>query len=117
MHAFEKLEVWKKARELTKEVYLTTKMLPDDERYGLTSQLRRAIISVSSNIAEGATRLSGKDQSRFYEIAYGSLMELLNQLILAVDLEYLDGDELKHLRERIDEISRMLNALYRSARN
>ncbi len=115
-YGFEKLEVWQRARELVKEIYLISNQFPSDERYGLTSQLRRAAISVSSNIAEGSTRWSKKDKARFYEIAFGSLMEVLNQLILAQDLEYLDTDILESLRPKIDSVGRMLNSLYRSTK-
>ncbi len=116
-YAFEKLEVWQKSRVLVKSIYRLTATFPDDERFGLTSQLRRSAISVSSNIAEGSTRSSKRDKARFYEIAYGSLIELLNQLILATDLELLTTDDLWQIREEIEEVSRMLNALHKSARD
>jgi four helix bundle protein len=93
-YAFEKLEVWQKSRVLVKEIYSVTKLYPKDEKFGLTSQLRRASVSISSNIAEGSTRLSIRDKSRFYEIAYGSLIEVLNQLIISVDLQFLKPDDL-----------------------
>ncbi len=115
IYSFENLEVWQKSRELVKDIYLVTETFPKDEKFGLTSQLRRASISVSSNIAEGSTRWSNKDQSRFYEIAYGSLIEILNQLILSTDLEFLQENQLTTLRTKIDSIARMLNALYKSA--
>lgn len=103
------------SRELVKEIYQTTSTFPNEEKYGLTSQLRRASVSVSSNIAEGSTRWSKKDQSRFYEIAFGSLIEVLNQMILSTDLGFLPENRLIELRTRIDQIGRMLNALYQSA--
>jgi len=115
-YAFENLEVWQKSRELTKRVYQLTKDFPTEEKYGLTSQLRRAAVSVSSNIAEGSTRWSKKDQARFYEIAFGSLIEILNQLILANDLEFLNEKDLENLRKEIVSTGRMLNALYKSAK-
>jgi len=82
----------------------------------MTSQLRRAAISVSSNIAEGSTRWSRKDQARFYEISFGSLMELLNQLIIACDLGYIETNKLAAFRTQVDEIGRMVNSLYRSTK-
>ncbi len=115
-YAFEKLEVWQKSRLLVKEVYQATKHFPTEERFGLTSQLRRAAVSVSSNIAEGSTRWGKRDKARFYEIAYGSLIEVMNQLMLSADLEFINEDELDKLRPKIDEIARMLDALYKSAR-
>jgi four helix bundle protein len=114
-YSFENLEVWQMSRELVKEIYQTTSTFPNEEKYGLTSQLRRASVSVSSNIAEGSTRWSKKDQSRFYEIAFGSLIEVLNQMILSTDLGFLPENRLIELRTRIDQIGRMLNALYQSA--
>jgi four helix bundle protein len=114
-YSFENLEVWQMSRELVKEIYQITSTFPNEEKFGLTSQLRRASVSVSSNIAEGSTRWSKKDQSRFYEIAFGSLIEVLNQMILSADLGFLPENRLIELRTRIDQISRMLNALYQSA--
>ncbi|MFA5973967.1 MAG: four helix bundle protein [Lentimicrobiaceae bacterium] len=113
-YAFENLEVWQKSRKLVKSVYQLTGTFPNEEKFGLTSQLRRASISVSSNIAEGSTRWSRKDQARFYEIAFGSLIEVLNQIILSNDLNFLSGDSLKNIRVDIDSIGRMLNSLYQS---
>ena len=114
-YSFECLEVWQMLRELVKDVYQVIAIFPQDERFGLTSQIRRSSVSVSSNIAEGSTRWSKKDQSRFYEIAFGSLIEALNQLILATDLEFLQETQLTTLRGKIDHIGRMLNGLYQSA--
>jgi len=83
---YEKLDVWKKAKELTKKVYKLTKQFPEDEKFGITSQLRRSVISVCSNIAEGSSRLSKKDQKHFYNLAYSSLMENINQFLISEDL-------------------------------
>lgn len=116
-YSFENLAVWQMSRELVKDIYQLTYTFPQDEKFGLTSQLRRASISVSSNIAEGSTRWSNKDKARFYEIAYGSLIEVLNQLILSSDLEFLNQNHLTLLREKIDNIGRLLNALYKSTNN
>ena len=84
------------------------------ETYGLTSQMRRAAVSVVSNIAEGSGRATKKDQAYFYQVAYSSLIELLNQLIIANDLEYITIENLKNLRSDIEIISGKLNALRRS---
>ncbi len=115
-YAFENLEVWQKSRKLVKSVYQLTDTFPEEEKFGLTSQLRRASISVSSNIAEGSTRWSRKDQARFYEIAFGSLIEVLNQMILSNDLNFLLDDSLKNIRVDIDSIGRMLNSLHKSTK-
>jgi hypothetical protein len=80
--SFEKLEVWKESRTLVRLIYLQTNSFSSEEKFGLTSQLRRAAISVGSNIAEGAGRETVKNQCQFYVMAYGSLMEVLNQLII-----------------------------------
>ena len=108
---FEKLEVWKKSRFLTDELYRITEKFPDEEKFGITNQLRRAIISVCSNIAEGSSRRSGKDQCHFYNLAYSSLMETLNQLIISKDLGYLNEKALENLRGEIHIVSLMINNL------
>ncbi len=113
-YSFENLEVWKKSRTLVKVIYSASREFPDDERYGLTSQIRRAAVSISSNIAEGSSRKSNKDQARFYVIAFSSLMEVLSQLILSVDLDFMKEEILFESRVLIDEIGRMLNALTES---
>ena len=77
-YPFEKLEVWEQAKDLVKNVYFCTKKFLAEEKYGLVSQLNRAVLSVSSNIAEGSSRKSRKDQGHFYHMAYSSLMEVLS---------------------------------------
>ena len=115
-YSFEKLEVWQMSRELVKKVYIITSLFPADEKFGLTSQMRRAAISVSSSIADGSSRWGKNDKARFYEIAYGSLIEILTQLILAGDLGYIDLDEIEKNRPKIDSIGRMLDALRKSTK-
>ena len=109
--SFERLDVWKRSRLMTKMVYKTTNDFPDSEKFGITGQIRRAVISVCSNIAEGSSRKSRKDQTHFYNMAFSSLMESLNQLIISNDLEYLDDKTLSELREEIHTISMMINGL------
>ena len=113
---FENLDVWQLSRKLVRDIYLKTKKFPKEERYGLTSQIRRASVSVASNIAEGNSRFSPKDKSHFTEIAYTSLMEVANQLIISCDLEYIDEDQLNRLKQDISEIGNKLNALYKYQR-
>ena len=110
-YSFEKLNVWQQSRLLTKEIYLLTNNFPSEEKFGLTSQMRRAVISVSSNIAEGSSRKTIKDQRHFYTIAFSSLMELLNQLILTLDLGFLSEEKYLELRSSIERISNQLNKL------
>ena len=88
---FERLEVWQKSRSLTKTIYKITLDLPNTEKFGLINQIRRAAISVCSNIAEGSARVSKKEQKYFYEISFSSLMEVMNQLILSHDLGYINS--------------------------
>ena len=115
--SFEKLIVWEKSKLLAIEVYNITKAFPIEERFGLTSQMRRCSISVSSNIAEGSGRNSNKDKARFTEIAFSSLMELLNQLIITKDLQLINDDTYSELRLKTEEIGRMLNALRKAQLN
>ena len=112
--SFEKLIVWQESKQLVKIIYELTTVYPDEERYGLISQIRRAAISVPSNIAEGSGRLSPKEKIRFLEIAYGSLMEVYCQLSISVDLNYISKDHFENLAEFIYNISTKLNALKRS---
>ena len=117
VYSFEKLIVWQKSIELAKQIYSTTSNFPKEEIYGLTSQIRRAVISISSNIAEGYVKSSSKEQIRFSEIAYGSLMEVLNQVIIAKEIGYVSEVDYLSIRQNIEEISRMLNALRNSQKN
>jgi four helix bundle protein len=108
---FEKLDVWQKGRTLINHVYAASQKFPAEEKFGLTQQIRRACISVNCNIAEGSSRHTGKEQARFTEISYGSLMEVLNLLILSVDLGYVSESYVLSARDLIEEIGNKLNAL------
>ena len=112
--SFEKLEAWKEARILAKEIYILTKEFPAEEKYGLCQQIRRSSVSICSNIAEGTSRSSAKDQAHFTTMAFGSLMELLNQIIIAFDLEYLNEKQLDNLRNLIQPLSIKLSKLKKS---
>ena len=114
LFSFEKLIVWQKSRGLAITIYKLTKTFPDDERFGLISQMRRCAISISSNIAEGTGRHSNKDKARFTEIAFGSALELLNQVILSYDLEFISKENYELVRTNITEITAMLDALRKS---
>ena len=113
-YSFEKLLVWQKSRGLAVTIYKLTKNYPKDEIFGMTSQMRRCCISISSNIAEGSGRHTNKDKARFTEIAYGSALELLNQLIISVDLEYASEENYLIIRTQIEEITLMLDALHKA---
>ncbi|NPA37540.1 MAG: four helix bundle protein [Chlorobi bacterium] len=112
--SFEKLEVWQLSRKLSVNIYKTTSSFPHEELYGLTSQLRRAADSVSSNIAEGNFRLSQKDKAHFFEMSFSSLMEVMNQLIISFDLKFLNEETLNSYRKEIAELSNKLNSLHKN---
>lgn len=111
---YKELIVWQKAYSLCLEIYRTTKRFPKEEIYGLSSQIRRASISIPCNIAEGYGRKTTQDYIRFLYIAYGSICELETQMSLSGDLGYIEVDKLKILQEFIGEIERMLKALIKS---
>ena len=114
-YGFENLEVWQNARVLSKRIYQLTSTFPKSETFGLSNQMRRAAVSVCSNIAEGSSRTSLKDQANFYQIAYSSLMEVLCQMIVSLDLSFLSHEEYMECRTGIDKISRQLSKLRSSA--
>ena len=111
MHNFRELKVWQKARILVKEVYMFTKDLPDEEKFGLTSQMRRASVSIPSNIAEGTGRRTNKEFGRFLDIAIGSAYELETPLILCLDLDFVSQKKFVELEEKIQEVERMTHSL------
>ena len=116
MQDFRKLEVWRRAHQLTLAVYAATKNFPRDELFGLTSQLRRGAVSIGSNIAEGCGRESGNELCRYLQIGIGSGSELEYQLLLARDLGYLPEDEHRSLEDEVIEVKRMLAGLIRKVR-
>ena len=107
MHRFKDLEIWKMSRVFCSDIYRVTSSFPETEKFGITSQLRRASVSVPSNIAEGCSRKSNKDFSRFLEIAIGSMYELETQLTISNDLGFLDDEELILLAEKLGVIIKM----------
>lgn len=110
-YSFEKLEVWVEAKNFTKILYQITFGFPDSEKFGLTSQLRRASVSICSNIAEGSTRNTPKDKAHFLTIAYGSTVEVLNQLIISFELEFISEEVYINLRSLLESISNKINSL------
>jgi len=115
--SFEKLNVWIDSKELVKMIYIVTRKFPDQEKFGLISQLRRASVSVSSNLAEGTSRKTNKDKAHFSTIAFSSLMEVLNQIIISNELEYISNSDYLELRNQIEKVSNKLNALRKSQLN
>ena len=113
-YSFEKLNVWPKCRALAVLTYNLTQTFPADERYGLVSQMRRASISIISNIAEGTSRITKREQARFTEMAYASATELLAQSIISLDLGYLPEQSYQEFRRQLQEVTAMLAALRKS---
>ena len=111
MKRIKDLIIYQKAKELVIQVYKLLEQFPDAERFALCNQLRRAVVSIPSNIAEGMGRVSNKDQAHFLNIAYGSLMEVYAQLDIAHDLGYLNNEMFNQVESDIEEISKMLSAM------
>jgi four helix bundle protein len=114
VYSFEKLECWQQARQLAVWVYNATTAFPAEEKFGLTSQMRRAGISIASNIAEGTSRKTAKDQAHFSTISYSSTIELLNDLIIANDLKFLSDAEYLQGREKIEKQTLLIAGLRKS---
>ena len=114
MFKFEKLDVWQKAIDFADLVYSKTKPFPSDERFGLTNQMRRAAVSVSSNIAEGSARISDADFARFVEIATGSIFEVVSQSTVAERQGYLSDESFAAIYKAGKEQGRMLSGLRRT---
>lgn len=114
VRSFEDLNVWQESQQLAVEVYRVSKTFPKDEIFGLTSQLRRAVASVSANIAEGFGRSTVKDKLNFLSIAYGSLLETKNFIYLAEKLGYLDKSTTSVILEKITICQKLLNGFRRS---
>lgn len=108
---YKKLEVYQYSKELVTAVYQQLSLFPQEEKFALCDQLRRAVISIPSNIAEGSGRVSSKEKVHFIEIAYGSLMEVSCQLDIAKDLKYLRESDFTTLMQQMEAIARMLSAL------
>lgn len=108
-HNYKKLLFWKKSKELSIDIYKITKEFPDDERFGLTSQMRRCAVSVASNIAEGSSRSSVKDFRRFLEISMGSIYELEVQLMISNEVGYISDVKTKELTDQIKSLIEMMS--------
>lgn len=115
--SFEQLKVWQTAQEWAVLIYKVTKTFPNDEVYGMTSQLRRAVSSVSANIAEGFGRRTKNDKLHFYTMAYGSALETKNFIYLAQKLGYIDKVQLKIIIDSGTSVQRLLNAFMRPLKN
>ena len=111
IQSYRDLVVWQRAMELVEEVYHVVRKLPSEERYALSEQMRRAAVSIPSNIAEGYARLAPKDYSRFLVIARGSAFELQTQLEICVRLDYMRDEDINNANRLCEEVSKMLHAI------
>ena len=109
--SFQRLETYRVSIDFVKDVYSVTNSFPESERYGLSSQVRRAAVSISSNIAEGVSRISDKEKSHFIEISYGSLMEVLCQMEISKDIGYITEKKFEEIELKIKRLSKLLTSL------
>lgn len=114
IYSFEKLLVWQESVQLVKDIYRITNNFPSEEKFGLISQLRRASVSISSNLAEGTSRKTNKDKAHFTTISFSSAMEVLNQLIISKELGFISENETILARQKLEKITNMLNSLRKS---
>ena len=114
---YRKLIAYQKAKEVVKRTYKLLKKFPKEEQYAMCDQLRRASISITSNIAEGMNRYSVKDKNHFLEMAYGSLMEVSSQFEIAEELGYINNADRQNMDVLIDEVARLISGLQRSFKN
>jgi len=114
---YKELKVWQRSYQLCLKIYKVTKIFPKEERYGLTSQIRRSAVSIPSNIAEGYGRKTTADYIRYLYISYGSVCELETQILLSMDLGYIDSAIIEKIKDEIQQIERMLKGLIKSLEN
>jgi len=117
MHNFKELIVWQKSKDLVKDIYKLTQKFPIDERFGLTQQIRRAAVSIPSNIAEGSGRRTNNDFLHFIDIANGSAFEVETQLYLALDLEYISQSEFEDVAAKLLDVERLIYNFRKSLSN
>ncbi len=110
-YSYKNLEAYKESKTLVKQVYALLKKFPKEETYALCDQLRRAVISVPSNLAEGRGRTSAKDQAHFFEMAFGSLMEVDCQMDIAHELGYVSSDEHEEVAKQISQVAALLSGM------
>jgi four helix bundle protein len=114
--SFTDLDIWKEGHKLVLMIYSVTKTFPKEEQFGLTNQIRRAVISVTSNIAEGFSRISYKDKAHFYVMSLGSLTELQNQILIARDVKYVTPKVFNGIAEKTVSINKMTNGFIKSSK-
>lgn len=116
IESFTDLIAWKEGHALALMIYRSTKIFPRDEQFGLTSQMRRAAVSITSNIAEGFSRTSWKEKVQFYSVALGSITELQNQLLISKDVQYLPLDGFHQISLQTIRASKLVNGLIKSCK-
>ncbi len=112
--SFTDLHAWQKGHQLVLDIYKITKQFPSEERFGLSDQMRRCAVSITSNIAEGFSRKGTKEKLQFYYMSLGSVTELQNQLLISRDIGYIKNVEFQKLAEKTVEVSKLINGLIRS---
>lgn len=110
MHNFRELRIWKEAIAVAKQVYIVSATFPSEEKYGLTSQVRRAVVSIASNIAEGAGRASNKEFAQFLTIALGSAYETETQMVLAKEFEFITDEKLNEILDSLIPLQKMISS-------
>ena len=115
--SFTDLNAWKESHWLVIEIYKITNKFPKEEQFGLTNQIRRAVVSITSNIAEGFSRQSLKEKAQFYSMALGSLTEVQNQLLISRDIKYVDDEIFDKVADRTVVINKLLNGLIKSVKS
>ena len=115
--SFTDLDAWREGHKLVLEIYSITKSFPKEEQFGLTNQLRRAVVSITSNIAEGFSRSSFKEKAQFYSMSLGSLTEVQNQLFIAKDVKYMDVQEFDLIAIHTIKVSKIINGLIKKTRS
>lgn len=115
--SFTDLVAWQEGHRLVLEIYQVTKTFPKEEQFGLTNQLRRAIVSITSNIAEGFSRNSYKEKAQFYSIALGSLTEAQSQLLIARDVGFLRRDIFMNLADKTVLVNKLVNGLIKKSKS
>ncbi len=116
IYSFTDLNAWKEGHKLVLKIYSVTENFPNKEIFGLTSQIRRAAVSITSNIAEGFSRISYKDKINFYSVAQGSLTELQNQLLIARDVKYLENKKFIDIAEQTVTVHKLINGLIKKSK-
>ncbi len=112
---FKDLNSWKEAHSLVIMIYKTTQNFPSEEKFGLTNQIRRAVVSVSSNIAEGFGRSTQRDKMNFFVMAKSSLYEVENQILIAFDLEYIGNENFQQINKKIETVGKLISGLLKTA--